>query len=294
MLDRHPQIAIAGEFEFLVDAMSPDGRFMKRDAFVNSLALNRVFQRHGLTIAPGLNFTGLAHDFLEQVGAGKDAAIVGATVHRHFDRLLWLWPDARFIHLIRDGRDVALTTIPIGQAGNMWRGIRWWVEGEKLWERMAHKLPIDRQLTIQYEKLTRDPEQELRRVARFLGIEYSPDMLRYDATSLQAAPHGNSAGKWRDRHPSDIAAAEHRASRWLLQNGYVLSGSVRPPSLLRVIQLRLQDRYAVAKYRRKLLGPRLWFRSLYVTRFGSRRAKTRIAQEMYAAADPHLRNAGRQ
>lgn len=281
MLDRHPQIAIAGDFDFLVDAITPEGRFMKREAFARSLEFNRAFRDSHLTIAPDLNFTGLAQDLLDQVAAAKNAPVYGATVHHHFDRLLWLWPDARFIHLLRDGRDVALTTLPTGWAGTMWFGIRWWVEVEKLWERMELKLPADRQLTIQYERLTSHPEQELRRICQFLGVGFAPDMLRYDATAIQASP----VGKWRSAHPADVAAAEHRAARWLLQGGYFLSGSVRPPSLLRATLLRLQDRYRVAMYRRNLFGTRLWLRGIYVSRFGSRKAKATIARQINAIAE---------
>jgi hypothetical protein len=281
MLDRHPQVAIAGKFEFLIDAISADGRFMKRDAFVRSLSLNGIFQRSGLTIAPGLNFTGIAHDFLDQIAAIKNAAIRGATVHQHFDRLLWLWPDARFIHLVRDGRDVALSTLPTGRAGTVWRGIRWWVEAEHLWERMEHKLPIERQLTVHYEKLTSEPERELRRICQFLGVAFSPELLRYDASEVHATP----VGKWRDADPADVAAAEYEGARWLLQHGYVLSGRVRPPSLFRATLLRLQDRYRIARYRRNLFGKRLWGRSLYVSRFGSRKAKARLALEMKAVTE---------
>lgn len=281
MLDRHPQVAIAGNFDFLIGAISADGRFMKRDAFVRSLSLNGIFQRSGLAIAPRLNFTEIAHDFLDQVTATKNAPIRGATVHRHFDRLLWLWPDARFIHLVRDGRDVALSTLPTGRAGTVWRAIRWWVEAEQLWERMEHKLPIERQLTVHYEKLTSAPERELRRICQFLGVAFSPELLRYNVSEVRAAP----VGKWRDADPADVAAAEYEGARWLLQHGYVLSGRVRPPSLFRATLLRLQDRYRIAKHRRNLFGKRLWFRSLYVSRLGSRKAKVRLAQEMKAITE---------
>jgi hypothetical protein len=65
----------------------------------------------------------------------------------------------------------------------------------------------------------------------------------------------------------------------------VLSGRVRPPSLFRATLLRLQDRYRIARYRRNLFGKRLWGRSLYVSRFGSRKAKARLALEMKAVTE---------
>jgi len=279
MLARHPQIAMVGDFRFVANAISPDGRVMKRDAFVRALELDPLFARSRLTIPPGLTFVGIANDFLDQAATPKNATVVGATVHHHFDRLLRLWPDARFIHLVRDGRDVAMSTIPMGWAGNMWRGIREWVEIEELWARLSAKLPIERQITVKYEMLASDPEYELRRITHFLALDFRPEMLRDERGATYSAQPGDSVGKWRDVHPAELGAAEHRAARWLLQNGYVLSGSVRKPSILRRIALRLQDRLAIALHRKSRFGTRLWLASVYTRRFGSRTAMDRLTRQ---------------
>ncbi len=279
MLAHHPQIAFGAESDFIVDAISPDGRFMKREAFAAFLALDRVFLNRRLTIPADMGFAGIANDFLDQVARPKNAPVVGLTIHRHFDRLLWLWPDARFIHLVRDGRDVAMSTIPMGWAGNMWRGIRKWVEVEELWSRMADKLPADRHITIKYENLARDPEYELRRAVDFLGLDFAPEMLRYDAASTYSAPHGDSVGKWRSGDAADISATEHRAARWLLLNGYLLSGSVRAPSIIRRTALRVQDRVAIALHRKSRFGTRLWLASIFAVRFGSKETRERVIRE---------------
>jgi len=279
MLSQHPQIAIAGKFDFLVDGISPQGRFMKRDAFVRTLGLNRSFTELGLRIAPGLNFAGLANDFLDQIAAPKGATIVGATVHHDFDRLLRLWPDARFIHLVRDGRDVGLSMIPIGRAGNMWRGTVEWAAAEELWARMSAKLPVERQISIKFEDFAGNAERELQRIAAFLGVAYTPDMLRHDAPAAYIAQLSGGMGKWRGAHPADLSAAEHRCARWLLQSGYFLSGSVRPPSILRRILLGAQDRFAVAMYRRQRIGTRLWLKGIFTRIFGTEAAKIRVKRQ---------------
>jgi Sulfotransferase family len=276
MLSQHPQIAIAGKFDFLVDGISQQGRFMKRDAFVKMLELNRSFGELGLAIAPGLNFTGLANDFLDQIARPKDAIIVGATLHRNFDRLLRLWPDARFIHLVRDGRDVGMSMIPIGRAGTMWYGTREWANAEELWARMSAKLPVERQISVKFEDFAGNAERELRRIAAFMGVAYMPEMLRHDAPAAYIAQLSGSMGKWRGAHPADLSAAEHRCARWLLQSGYFLSGSVRPPSILRRIILGLQDRFMVAMYRREQIGTQLWLAGLWTRIFGSEKAKIRM------------------
>lgn len=285
MLSQHPQIAIAGKFEFLVDGISREGRFLKRDAFVKLLGLDRSFAETGLIIPPNANFAGIANDFLDQVARPKGATIAGATLHRHFDRLLRLWPDARFIHLVRDGRDVGLSMIPIGRAGNMWRGTVEWAAAEELWARMSAKLPMERQISIKFEDFAGNAERELQRITAFLGVDYLPAMLRHDAPAAYIAQLSQSMGKWRDAHPADLSAAEHRCARWLLQGGYFLSGSVRPPSIFRRIFLASQDAFAISMYRRRRIGTRLWLAGLRTSLFGTKKSKARMRRRQNEALD---------
>lgn len=272
MLGHHPDIVIAPEFDFLVDAITPDGRFMKREAFLRSVDFNMAFKRLGLLIPQGVPFTGIAQNLLDQVAAARPGArIVGFTVQHHFDRLLWLWPDARFVHLVRDGRDVAHANVVAGKAGNMWHGVADWVDAEMLWDRMSHKLPPDRQYVVKYETLAAETEYELRRLCDFLGVAYRPAMA-------QPVPR-HDMQRWRKNDPREISAAEHRAARWLLQNSYFLSGTVRPPSVLRRAALNLQNRLTIANQRRELLGTRQWLKGAFTARFGSKKAKARMRRQ---------------
>lgn len=257
MLTRHPAIAIAPEFDFLVDAIKPDGRFMKREAFLRSIELDDGFKRLGLTPPVESSLSGIAHGLLDQVASAKSGAtVVGFTLGRHFDRILWLWPDARFIHLVRDGRDGAHAMITAGRAGTLWHGIADWVEAETVWDRMAHKLAAERRISVRHEALTSQPEAELRRLTDYLGLPFEPAMLEQRGLPIHA-----DAGLWRKTNPAERAAAEHRAARWLLHNGYFLSGTVRPPSALRRVALGARNRMVIASRRRALLGTKAWLKS---------------------------------
>lgn len=277
VLAQHPAILIVPDFDFLVDAITPDGRFMKRDAFLRSVEYNSRFKKLGLNVPASLPFTGIARALLDQVAATKPGATVtGATVQHHFDRLLWLWPDARFIHLVRDGREVAAANVRRREAGNLWHGIADWVEAEALWDRMSHKLPAERQFTLKYEMLASEPEYELRRLCEFLRVPFEPAMLR-QAGVLDQEP----AGRWRKIEASEISAAEHRAARWLLQNGYFLSGTVRPPSMVRRALLGMGNKLAITNHRREKLGTGLWLKGGLVDKLGSRKAKARMKRRRY-------------
>lgn len=275
LLVQHPAIAIAPNFDFLIEAISPEGRFMKREAFLRSVDFNIRFKRLGLTVPSGVGFTGIAQALLTQATSSKPgAAVAGAVLQHDFDRILWLWPDARFIHLVRDGRDVAQANVSARRAGNLWHGIADWVEAEVLWDRMSHKLPADRQLSLRYEVLASDTEYELRRVCDYLGLRFDPVMLG-PAQALQREP----MGRWRKADVAELSATEHRAARWLLQNGYFLSATVRPPAILRRMALNLQNRLALANHRRELLGTGSWLKGAYTARFGRKKAKARLKRE---------------
>ncbi|MEQ9237509.1 sulfotransferase family protein [Coleofasciculus sp. E2-BRE-01] len=105
MLDHHPQIAWCYEFEYVVDQISDNGDFPQLEAYYEWLETHRIFQSTGFEIDRSLSYPQLANSFLCQRCQRLDRTgkpLVGATVHRHFDRLLQIWPNARFIHVPYD------------------------------------------------------------------------------------------------------------------------------------------------------------------------------------------------
>ena len=89
----------------------------------------------------------------------------------------WI-PEARFIHMIRDGRDAALSRFkrilkdppPTDVVAERW--VRK-IEGAR-----ADAADLD-YIEVQYEALVRDTEPELRRIAEFLELPWDDAMLRY-------------------------------------------------------------------------------------------------------------------
>lgn len=84
-------------------------------------------------------------------------------------------PSARFIHIVRDGRDVALSwrntwfgPRTIAEAARLWRGH---VEEYASWGRARP----ERYLQLHYEDLVRDEEEAIRGIGRFLGLESGRD-----------------------------------------------------------------------------------------------------------------------
>jgi hypothetical protein len=94
----------------------------------------------------------------------------------HTSYIRELLPEARFVHIIRDGRDVAVSVRPL-----------WFRPGDTVEQIAAdwrHRIETTRRdragdsryIELRYEDLVAEPESELRRVCDFLELPYHADM----------------------------------------------------------------------------------------------------------------------
>jgi hypothetical protein len=84
----------------------------------------------------------------------------------------------KFIYLYRDGRDVSLSfrNAMIGDK-SFYHLAKIWNEEQRLALACEQRLDKDRFFRMSYEELTSDTESSLRRLCRFLNVEYSKHML---------------------------------------------------------------------------------------------------------------------
>jgi hypothetical protein len=167
--------------------------------------------------------------------------------------LVRAFPDARFIQIIRDGRDVAVShaekpwlsarsagTGQRGRGGQAWGPwARWWVERDRAeefaaasdltrtawsWRRFTESartalaaLPAERVLTVRYEDVVRRPQEAAETIAAFFGHDEPPPSLR--AAFATADP--GSVGRWRTTLDADgLADVEREAGALLRDLGY--------------------------------------------------------------------------
>lgn len=282
MLDHHPQLCWCNEFEYTVDLMAPDGDFPKLEEYYEWLETHRIFQATKFKLAPELNYPELVNSFLLQKLEQTGKPLVGATVHRHYDRLLHLWSDARFIHIIRDGRDVARSYIDMGWAGNVWAGAVGWIEAEKLWEQVSESLPAERQIDVVYEQLILEPEQNLARLCDFIGIPYDNQMLDYPDNTTYSSPDPKLTQQWRRKLSEDeIRLAESRMSEMLVERGYELSGL---PSLqvtpFRKESLNFENWWGRLQFRIKRYGFPLVLSDYLARKSGAKQWQKKLALQL--------------
>jgi hypothetical protein len=81
-----------------------------------------------------------------------------------------LFPEAKFIHLIRDGRDVAVSSLKIFVGPASIYGIaKAWRQYILKYEEFKSCIPADRRHEVFYEDLVRDPRDEITKILQFIG-----------------------------------------------------------------------------------------------------------------------------
>jgi hypothetical protein len=94
-------------------------------------------------------------------------------------QLLALFPSAKFIHLIRDGRDVAISWIDVGWERYYQRDKFEWIHAMQYRRQHLQSAYADRIMEVKYEDLVSDLEATVRRICSFLGEQFEPGMLNW-------------------------------------------------------------------------------------------------------------------
>jgi len=291
MLDHHPKLAFHFEFEFAVDQVGAEGDLPDLDSYHEYLSQNRVFQLSEGTIDPRLDYRQLVNSFLQQKKSRDGKQFVGATVHHHIDRIGHVWSEAKYIHLLRDGRDVARSCSAMGWAGNMYTAVDRWIEAELTWQRLRKEIPEDRQLEVRYEDLILEPEKTLTRICDFLDVDFDEAIYRYADSSTYEMPDAKLTQQWRRKLSDEqIQLAEARISAMLTERGYELSGlPLLDISPRQQRKLRRQDWLWRAKFRLDRYGLPL-FTADYFARRLPFPALTRWCKDRINAVDnSHIR-----
>jgi hypothetical protein len=248
MLDSHSQVAIPTESYFVPQLWERHSRSFDRDAFLEDVGRLARVKEWGVT----------PDDVRERLPENASAGDAIRAIYRSYadprgksrygdktpsymqslDLLDRVFPDAQYVHLIRDGRDAGLSFLEMRRKPRFNlarpRGIasfasQWKLEVEGARE-FGKSVGPERYYELRYEDLVREPEVELRRVASFLGLEFEPGMLAYhagvDASALQdhpllAKPPTPDARRWQEQlSPADAQIFEAIAGDSLSSLGY--------------------------------------------------------------------------
>jgi hypothetical protein len=178
----------------------------------------------------------------------------------HLPKLLEWFPDAQIVHLIRDGRDVALSLFGRKHdfhVYNTWFAAEYWESYVEKGHDLGRALPSDQYLELRYEDLLAQPEDTMRKLCGFLREEYSTelfDVASFEGPSKTPLVHkplqADNAGKWRSRMTtSQIQAFEGVAGKTLREFSYDLTTPGKPPTLVTKASYRLHNKLLTAYWR---------------------------------------------
>src|SRR3954451_9124785 len=144
----------------------------------------------------------------------------------HLDLIAAIYPDARFVHIIRDGRDVARSIVSQGWGPETIEGAAQEWRAAVVAARAA-SLPPQTYREIRYEDLLADPEPAIRDIYGWLGlaaedriVEEAVDEANVGA-NLGAEPSRIATAKWHDMYsPQELVAFDRVAGDLLAELGY--------------------------------------------------------------------------
>jgi len=247
MVNHHPALSNPGEMDFLFEAPPLRTGVHDMAAYARELSFNRVFAARELTLTPGLAYADQVRDFVRQLRRpGKRLSI---NIHRNFGCIPSLFPKARYVHLLRDPRDVAKSSIGMGWAGGVYFGVDHWIASERDFERLARAVDPSRIHAMTFEGLLTAPEAELARLCAFFGVAYDGAMLSYPSRSTYGPPDPSFVQQWR-RELSDreLALVEGKLGPLLEEKGYARSG-VAPARPGRLERFALRQSNRIGRWR---------------------------------------------
>jgi hypothetical protein len=219
IVDAHPEIAITPEMHWITRQFESRNGLVTPE-LVSELSGHKRFTQFEI---PREEFEGLLGSgealpyptFLRRVfglyGKIKNKPLVGnktSAYVRSIPTFHALWPDAKFVHIIRDGRDVCLSVLNWNKAERTAGRYASWEEDPVSttalwWERKVRKAREDGAALgpslyheMHYEDLVEDPERECKRLCEFLGVPYDDAMIRFHEGRERVKPGRSAKSAW--------------------------------------------------------------------------------------------------
>jgi Sulfotransferase family len=192
MLDSHPELAIPPETGFVPDVIRACGRrgtdaaavvgLLREQRSWGDFDLDEAELQRRIASAPRTDAASALRALYGLYAEGQGKPRWGDKTPAYVKRMPMIeraLPEARFVHVIRDGRDVALSRArrairepaPPERAAETWRN--------RILRARDQAGRLDHYLEVRYEDLVTDTESTLRRVASAIELEWDPAMLRY-------------------------------------------------------------------------------------------------------------------
>ena len=199
MLNAHRAVAVPPESRFITEIQHNDAP-IGAERFLSALGSHKRFQAWDLPLeavrseieadpVPYADAIAAAYRVYARLN-GMSSTYRGDKTPRYVEDIPFiagLFPEARFIHLIRDGRNVALSyaNVPFGPK-NVSKAASLWASRVQKGCQDGRALGRGRYIEIRYEDLVEDAPGEARDICEFLELEFDDGMLEYTERARDA------------------------------------------------------------------------------------------------------------
>lgn len=265
ILNQHSKIQLTGESNFLT-AIWGDRRIFDTFQRLGSNFLLSNLQYffdtniqsfadgyHGFNYSPWINelefsdwmnefkhnkiksYSKLYISFMKIIAQKRNKPIFGDKVtwyFRYVYTLLSLYPEAKIINVIRDGRAVVSSmlhrTVPSGIPNNLIDMCLLWKRSILLAKTYRKTIPKKSYYEIKYENLITYPERELKKLCSFLGIAFERNMMNIEGSTNSAYKDVKTKDldktlltKWKEKlDHTQIVLIEYIIGKELQKEGY--------------------------------------------------------------------------
>lgn len=200
MLDSHPRLSVIYEANFLVDI--PLGL---RSSLANASEALTLAEAHpnfradsfdartARTVCGELRITdavGAMRVLAASQALAQGKRRLGTKTPKgllHLAELAIVYPDAQFIHVIRDGRDSTSSQARVSNRSVV-QGALLWRTGIRTGRSAGPLLGSDRYLEVRLEELLSSPEEQMRRMCTFLGEDFDQSLLHFHTAARERVP----------------------------------------------------------------------------------------------------------
>jgi hypothetical protein len=222
MLDHHPLVAVANEARFMLritENGAEGGDLPLTQDSVEWVRNHHRFAKLGLpdgtldkAAAVASTYTELVRALYGEFGKLHGKVLAGEKTPRYVRYLPLLhnlFPWVKTLHLIRDGRDVALSTLQWAANGDKGPGrfqlwskqpvaacALWWKWQVSAGRLDGSVLPRERYHEVKYEELVSQPDKTLRQVTEFLDLPFAAEMFSYNEGKVQHGIGLSSKKAW--------------------------------------------------------------------------------------------------
>lgn len=209
MLNRHADLVVPFESGFITDFVARQTEFGDLADPANAARMLAVIAAHPLVNKGNLiqdeeailsrpisDYASLCDAIFSTYAAAKGKRRWGDKTPSYVTEIEHLWrlfPGCKFVHIVRDGRDVALSNLRVGWGiHNLPRAAHDWRWKTLLAHKMGALLGTN-YFELRYEELVIAPEQHLRRVCEFLELDFDAQMLSYHENAANEMPQASLA-----------------------------------------------------------------------------------------------------